>query len=45
MPIVNSNGNYGNLIIKFNISFPQKKLANEEQNILLDKLKNLNILN
>lgn len=42
MPIVNSN-NYGNLIIKFNITFPDKKLQKDEQEILLNKLKDLDI--
>jgi DnaJ-class molecular chaperone len=45
MPIINSNGNYGDLIIKFNVTFPLKRLKDDNKEKLEDVLKNLDILN
>ena len=45
MPIINSNGNYGDLIIKFNISFPTNRLKDDNKEKLQSVLKSFNILN
>jgi DnaJ family protein A protein 2 len=45
MPIVNSGGNHGDLLIKFNILFPDNRLQNNKQEQLLLLLKELDILN
>jgi hypothetical protein len=47
MPIINSNQNFGDLIIKFNIIFPNNRIkdceANKEK--LLSMLSSYNLLN
>lgn len=47
MPIINSNGNNGDLIIKFNVLFPKNRLkdSSENKDKLLSLLKNLDLLN
>jgi DnaJ-class molecular chaperone len=45
MPIINSNGNYGDLIIKFNILFPSNRLKDENKDKLLSMLKSFDVLN
>jgi DnaJ-class molecular chaperone len=45
MPIINSNGNYGDLIVKFNILFPSNRLKDENKDKLLSMLKSFDVLN
>jgi DnaJ-class molecular chaperone len=45
MPIINSNGNYGDLIIKFNVLFPSNRLKDDNIEKLQSVLKNFDILN
>ena len=45
MPIINSNGNYGDLIIKFNVLFPSNRLKDDNKEKLQSLLKSFDILN
>lgn len=43
MPIINTN-DYGNLILKFDLVFPEKRLEENQETILKPFLQNLNLL-
>jgi len=45
MPVINNNGNYGDLIIKFNVLFPSNRLKDDNKEKLQSVLKSLEILN
>jgi DnaJ-class molecular chaperone len=45
MPVINSNGNYGDLIIKFNVLFPSNRLKDDNKEKLQSVLKSFDILN
>jgi DnaJ-class molecular chaperone len=45
MPIINNNGNYGDLIVKFNVLFPSNRLKDDNKEKLQSLLKSFDILN
>jgi DnaJ-class molecular chaperone len=45
MPVINNNGNYGDLIIKFNVLFPSNRLKDDNKEKLQSVLNSFEILN